>query len=163
MSDVSNSDLKSLLEQQALRDDRRREADIEWRARFEGVVKTLADEVSAVRRRQDGMESRQNKFDRELSAAATKSVDALDAAASLEGRVIAAVGGLSGRLDSQDKEIGHVRRETDKQTPILAAVESYMIGNKATLSFLKWAVPLTGTAAVALITSLWFLFSALHH
>ena len=156
MTDVA--EIKTLLEAQAARDDRRHEANIVWRTRMDGAVKTLTDQVSVVSQRQDAQEKRLDRHEQELFVATGRSNEALNSSAELEGKVIVA-------LASQDKEIAHIRSETDKQTPILAKLLDHMSGQVATSKFLRWAVPLTGGAIVTAIPVLWWLFTALatHH
>jgi hypothetical protein len=136
MAEVSTAELKTLLEAEHARSDRRREADIEWRTRLDGVTKTLADEMVVVRKRQDHSEERQDRFALELLA-------------------------VSSRLGAQDSQIKHIKEETDKQTPILSALKAHMAGNEAILRFLKWGIPLCGAAVAVIVPGLWWLFSAL--
>jgi hypothetical protein len=136
MAEVSTAELKTLLEAEHARSDRRREADIEWRTRLDGVTKTLADEMVVVRKRQDHSEERQDRFALELLA-------------------------VSSRMGAQDSQIKHIKDETDKQTPILAALRAHMVGNEAILKFLKWAVPSGGAALAVLVPALWWLFATI--
>lgn len=166
MSETTTGEIRNLLEQAALRDDRRHEANVEWRSRMDGAVRTLTDEVVAVKQRQDTQERRLEKHEYELSVVAGRSNEALASADTIEGKLIGAVNGMavrfSERLGSQDKEIAHIRTETDKQMPVLAKLQEYMAGQVATSRFLRWAVPLTGGAIITVVPALWWLFTALH-
>jgi hypothetical protein len=73
---------------------------------------------------------------------------------------------VGARLDAQDRDILHIRKETDKQTPILTSLQLHMAGTESTFHFLKFAVPLIGAALTVLVPALWWLFStiyAVHH
>jgi hypothetical protein len=73
---------------------------------------------------------------------------------------------VGARLDAQDRDILHIRKETDKQTPILNQLQLHMAGTEATAHFLKFAVPLVGAALTVLVPTLWWIFSAIsvvHH
>ena len=165
MSDATTGDLKLLLEQAAVRDDRRHEANVEWRTRMDSAVKTLTDQVAVVSQRQDAQERRLDRHEHELSLAAGRSSEAIDTAAELEGKLIGSVNGMAVRfaekLAAQDKEIAHIRSETDKQMPILSKLQEYMAGQVATSKFLRWAIPLTGGAVITIVPAMWWLFHAL--
>ena len=167
MAEVTTSELKALLESQAARDERRREADVERFARFEGIVQTLTNEVAHVRKRQDLFDEWRERADRELAMATGRAKDAQDATASLEGRLVGAVNGfadrVNSRLVSQDSEIAHIKKATDAQTPMLTQLMVYMNGAQANAALLKWLVPLTGSAIVVLVPLLWYIFGIVSH
>ena len=166
---TTTDELKGMIESIASAGSRERDANAEWRGRLSGTVETLALEQQRSNTEQARANGRIEKLERQREYDAGKIRSALDSSADLETSVKMQVSTIEKSLLRQDveiegvkvdvgavkRELDQVKRETAAQTPVIASTHEAVVGMKAQVRLIMYAVPLTGAAIMTIAGAVW--------
>ncbi len=137
MAEVSNAEIMKKLEEQVEEQRKRDRDDAEFRGYMKRSLQDVTDVVTVHGKRLDVVES-EGRETRRIAEAAARNGELAEAR--FGQRVDVALGSLktemAGRLGAQDAEIAAIK----EQTRGFGDLRDYVVGSKATMGFLKWAI-----------------------